>query len=185
MTSYPQQPVPGRDPGPPEPRYPDPAGTAAAGVGPRVGEPLSEEDASYRRYQQEDRSIGEIASDVLDNASTLIRQELDLAKAEVKQSATQAGKGAGMLAGAGVAGHLMLISLTLTVWWALAVAIGDSEEPALGWSGLIVTIIWAVVAAVLALVGKNELSNVQGIPRTQDTVKKIPNAATGNEEKNR
>lgn len=182
MTHHPQPPVPGRDPGPPGtggPPGPLPRST------PVPGEPLDEAEASYRRYQEEDRSIGEIASDVLDNASTLIRQEIALAKAEVKESATQAGKGAGMLAGAGVAGHLALVALTLTLWWAIAVGIGSTEEPALGWSGVIVTAIWLAVAAILALVGKNLLAHTPGVPRTQDTVKKIPNAVTGNEEKNR
>ena len=56
--------------------------------------------------------------------------------------------------------------------------------PALGWSGLIVTVIWLVVAGVLAMVGKSELDKIKGLPKTQDTVKKIPNAATGHEEKN-
>ena len=145
---------------------------------------LSETDESYQRYRHEDRSLGEIASDLLDNASTLIRQEVELAKAEAKDAAGKAGKGIGMLVGAAIAGFLALIALTLMLWWAIAVLI-DGDDPALGWSGLIVTVIWLVVAGVLAMVGKSELDKIKGLPKTQDTVKKIPNAATGHEEKNR
>ena len=106
----------------------------------------SEADASYARYRAEDRSLGEIASDLMDNASTLIRQEVELAKAEASQAASRAGKGVGMLAGAGVAALLALIALTLALWWGLAVLIGSVAAPALGWSGLIVMVIWLVEA---------------------------------------
>lgn len=146
---------------------------------------LTEEEASYLRYREEDRSLGEIASDLLDNATTLIRQEVELAKVEAKESATKAGKGVGMLAGAGVAGLLALIALTLTAWWGMAVLIGSADAPALGWGGLIVTIIWLVIAGILAAAGKGELNKIRGLRQTQETVKKIPNAATGHEEKNR
>ena len=112
---------------------------------------LSETDESYQRYRHEDRSLGEIASDLLDNASTLIRQEVELAKAEAKDAAGKAGKGIGMLVGAAIAGFLALIALTLMLWWAIAVLIGG-DNPALGWSGLIVTVIWLVVAGVLVVV---------------------------------
>ena len=60
---------------------------------------------------QDGRSLGDIVSDVANDLSTLVRQELHLAKTEVKQEATRAGKGAGMLAGAAVAGLLLLLFL--------------------------------------------------------------------------
>lgn len=134
---------------------------------------------------EDERSLGEIASDLLSNASTLIRQEVTLAKAEVRQSAQKAGKGAGLLGGAAVAGWLALLFVSLAAWWAIALLIGDAARPALGWSGLIVAIVWAVVAGVLAASGKSELNRVDGLARTTDTVSKIPNAMAGNEERNR
>ncbi|WP_232548607.1 phage holin family protein [Propioniciclava soli] len=145
----------------------------------------AEADASYARFRAEDRSLGEIASDVLGNASTLIRQEVELAKAEVTQSASRAGKGVGMLAGAGVAALLALIALTLALWWGIAIAIGSVAEPALGWSGVIVMVIWLVCAGILAAMGRAELNKIKGLPKTTETLQKIPNAAAGNEEKNR
>ena len=54
-------------------------------------------------------SLGDLLSEVTRDLSTLIRQEIELAKAELKQSGTRAGKGGGMLAGAGIAGHFVLL----------------------------------------------------------------------------
>lgn len=182
MTS-PEPTFPGHEPLPTG-RDPEPQATPVD-VARRPVEKSDDPDSSYLRYQEEDRSIGEIVSDVLDNGSTLIRQEIALAKAEVKESAARAGKGTGMLGGAGVAAHLFLISLTLTAWWAIGVALGSATQPSLGWSGLIVTVAWLLIAVVLGLLGKSELSKIKGVPQTQETLQKIPNAATGNEEKNR
>lgn len=121
-------------------------------------------------------SIGELLSDITTDLSTLMRQEVELAKAEIKQSATRAGKGAGMLAGAGVAGHFVLLFVSIAAWWGIGDSIGH------GWSALIVALIWAVITAVLSVVGRNQLKTVQGVPRTTETVKKIPSAVAGNED---
>ncbi|MBV9822768.1 MAG: phage holin family protein [Actinobacteria bacterium] len=105
-----------------------------------------------------------------------MRQEVALAKAEITQSAKQAGKGAGMFAGAGVAGHFVLLFISIAQWWGIGDATGH------GWSALIVAALWAIIAAVLAATGRKEMKNVTGVPRTTDTVKKIPSAVAGNEE---
>uniref|UniRef100_UPI00119CD43B phage holin family protein n=1 Tax=Arthrobacter sp. U41 TaxID=1849032 RepID=UPI00119CD43B len=91
-----------------------------------------------------------------------------LAKVELKQSATRAGKGAGMLAGAGVAGHFVLLFLSLALWWALGTLMG------LGWSAVVVAVIWGVVAAVLAAMGRKELNAIKGMPQTAETLQEIP-----------
>ncbi len=98
-----------------------------------------------------------------------------MAKAEVQQSAKRTGKGAGMLSGAAVAGYFVVLLASLALWWAIGAATG------LGWSALIVAVIWAVVGAILALVGRKELRAVRGLPRTASTVQKIPDALKGNE----
>ncbi|HET8614441.1 MAG TPA: phage holin family protein [Actinomycetales bacterium] len=118
-------------------------------------------------------SITELLSDVGSNLSELMHQELELAKAELRQSATRVGKGAGMLGGAGVAANLMLVFASVAVWW----AIGDATGRA--WAALIVAGIWAVVALVLAMVGRGEIKSATGMPRTTETVKKIPDALQG------
>lgn len=153
--------------------------------GTQPGEPVDESEASYLRYQAEDRSIGEIASEVLDNASQLMRQEIALAKAEATDSAKKAGTGAGLFAVAGAFGLMVLVALTLAMWWAFAMLIGTVDEPALGLSGLVVAGIWAVLAAILAFAGKSQFDKMKGLEQTQETVQKIPNAATGHEERNR
>ncbi len=116
----------------------------------------------------ESTSLGDLLGEVTRDMSTLMRQEVELAKVELKQSATRAGKGTGMLAGAGVAGHFVLLFLSLALWWALGIVMG------LGWSGVVVAVIWAVVAAVLAAMGRKELNAIKGMPRTAETLQEIP-----------
>jgi uncharacterized membrane protein YqjE len=114
----------------------------------------------------DDRSLGEIVSDVAQDLSTLVRQELDLAKTEVKQEATRAGKGVGMLGGAGVAGHLALVFLSLTAMFLLNNAVPIEA------AALIVTVVWVVVAALLALSGKKALDRTNpALPQTQRSLK--------------
>lgn len=136
-----------------------------------VGDPVS---------PREDESIGQLLSDVSRDLSTLMRQEIDLAKAEAKQSATNAGKGAGMFGGAGVAALLMLVFLSLALMWLL----GEGLGLGLGWGALIVGVIWAIVAAILALVGKKSFQDV-GMQQTTDSAKRIPDALKGNEHTDR
>jgi hypothetical protein len=120
-------------------------------------------------------SAGELFSDVAADLSTLMRQEVELAKAELRQSATRAGKGVGLLAGAGVSGYTVLLFASVAAWW----GIGDTTGH--GWSALIVAAIWLIVGAVLGLMGRREISAVSGVPQTAQTVKKIPSAVRGNE----
>ncbi len=121
-------------------------------------------------------SVGELFSEVAEDLSTLMRQEVELAKAELRQSATRAGKGAGLLAGAGVSGHMVLLFASVAAWWGLGDATGH------GWSALIVAAIWLMIAATLGLMGRREISAVPGIPQTTQTVKQIPDAIRGNED---
>ncbi len=125
------------------------------------------------------RPLGELIGEITGDLSTLLRQEVELAKAELAQSAKRAGKGSGMFAGAGIAGHMVLVFLSVSLWWALGVHIGH------GWSALIVAVIWAVVAAELIMVGRKEFALIKGLKRTSETVGKIPNAIKGNEQENR
>lgn len=137
------------------------------------------------RPGEDPRNLGQIASDLLDSASTLIQQEVALAKAELSQTVTRTGKGAGMLGGAGVAALFGLLFVSLAAWWAIGAAIGTPSAPALGWSGLIVAVVYVIVAIVLMMMGRGELKRVNGLSQTAETVSKIPNAVTGHEEKNR
>jgi hypothetical protein len=133
--------------------------------------------AGSTRAEPERPSLGELLGEVSKDLSALVRQEVELAKAEAKQSATRAGKGAGMLVGAAEAGRRALVFLSVAAWWGLGNAIGR------GWSALVVMAVWAVIAVVLGLMGKKEVTSVQGLPRTAETVKEIPPALKPHEEK--
>ena len=127
------------------------------------------EPAPSEAHQKADNaSLGELLGDVTRDLSTLMRQEVELAKAELKQSATKAGKGSGMLAGAGVAGHFVLLFLSLGLMFALGALMP------LGWAALIVAVIWGIIAAVLASIGRKELKQIKGLPQTGETLSEIP-----------
>ena len=127
------------------------------------------EPAPSAAHQKADNaSLGELLGDVTRDLSTLMRQEVELAKAELKQSATKAGKGSGMLAGAGVSGHFVLVFLSLGLMFALGALMP------LGWAALIVAVVWGIIAAVLASIGRKELKQVKGLPQTGETLSEIP-----------
>ncbi|MFF4173297.1 phage holin family protein [Streptomyces sp. NPDC001744] len=113
-----------------------------------------------------DASIGDLIGEIGTDLSQLVRDEIELAKAEVKQEATKAGKAAGMLAGAGYAGHLVLLLGSLTVVAAL------SNVMNVAWAALIVTALWGVAGGVLYLTGRKRLATVNLKPeQTVETLK--------------
>ncbi|WP_314649149.1 phage holin family protein [uncultured Microbacterium sp.] len=137
---------------------------------------MTDAGATPSEQKAESTSLGELLSEVTSDLSTLMRQELELAKAELKQSATRAGRGAGMLGGAGYAALMAVFFLSVALWWALGYLTG------LGWSAVIVAVIWAIIAAVLFVTGRKQLKSVEGAPRTVDSIKRIPDAVKRNEE---
>ena len=111
-------------------------------------------------------SVGELIGEISDDLSKLFRQEVELAKAEVRQEAQKAGKAAGMLGGAGFAGYLTVLFLSLALAWGL----GNVMD--YGWAALIVAVIWGIVAAVLFVSGKKKIKDVDPMPRrTVETLK--------------
>jgi hypothetical protein len=121
-------------------------------------------------------SLGELLGEVTRDLSQLMRQELQLAKAEAKESASRAGKAAGLLSGAGYAGLMTIFFLSLALWWALGTLVGG------GWSGVIVSALWAVSALIMFGVGRAQVAEIRGTPETVDTLKEIPDALKRNEE---
>ena len=112
------------------------------------------------------RSLGEIIGDITQDLSTLIRQEMDLAKSEMKREVTKLGKGAGMFGGAGATGYLTLIFLSLALVYLL-----DNWMP-VELAALIVALLWGIVTAALALKGRQEIKNANpDLPVTQQTLK--------------
>jgi uncharacterized membrane protein YqjE len=115
----------------------------------------------------EELSVGQLVGRVTGDLSQLFRQELDLAKTEIKEEVARAGKGAGMLSGAGVAGLYGLMLLSFAAAWGLA------EVVARGVAFLLVGVAWLLVALVLFLTGRRQLAKAQPFPpqQTVETLK--------------
>jgi MFS family permease len=114
------------------------------------------------------RSTGELLGRLARETSVLVRQELDLAKAEMTEKGRRAGRGAGMFGAAGVVGLLALGALTACLIALLATALDHVWLAA-----LVVAVVFGVVAGVLALMGKREVQeSTPPLPeQTIDTVK--------------
>lgn len=106
----------------------------------------------------EERTIGQLVSDVSTDISQIMRGEIELAKVEIKQDVTHAGKGAGLLVGAGVLALYGLGLLFLGLAGVIAIWLS-------WWAGLLIVAgVLFVIAVVLALVGKKQVSQVKGKP---------------------
>jgi Putative Actinobacterial Holin-X, holin superfamily III len=127
-----------------------------------------------RQPDVENVSVGDLMGNVSRDLSTLLRQELALARAELKVEAAKAGRGTGMLAGAGVAGWMVLLFLSVALW------AGLSNVMDAGWAGLIVAVLWGVIGAVLYSSGRKQLRSVNPKPdQTAATLKHVPDALKG------
>jgi uncharacterized membrane protein YqjE len=98
-----------------------------------------------------DHSIGELVRDLATETSTLVRQEIDLAKAEMTERGKRAGKGAGMLGAAALVGLLAAGALTACLIAALDKAMAT-------WlAALVVTVVFGAIAAALAMTGRKQI----------------------------
>lgn len=114
----------------------------------------------------DERSVAEMLSALSTDASLLMRQEVELAKAEIREEAKQAAKGAGMLGAAGVLGHMALLLLSFAVAWALSSAL----HPGLAF--FIVAVVHGAGAGLLAVTGRQRLQEADAVPeQTVETVK--------------
>lgn len=114
-----------------------------------------------------ERPMGELFKRLSDDLSTLVRQELKLAQAEMTDKGKKAGLGIGMFGAAGIVGLLALGTLTACVVALLATAMSV-------WvAALIVTVVYGALAGALALTGKNRVSEATPpVPeQTVETVK--------------
>jgi len=103
-----------------------------------------------------ERPVGDLMRELSEQTTTLVRQELELAKLELAQKGRSAGIGAGMFGAAGVAGLYAVGALTACVILALATAVT-------GWlAALIVAAACSLVAGVLALSGRSKVA--QALP---------------------
>jgi hypothetical protein len=112
-----------------------------------------------------DQSVGDLLGRVTSDLSTLMRQEVELAKVEIKEEATKAGKASGTLVGSGLVGYLVLVFLSLAVMFGL-----DQVMP-IGWAALITAVLLGIIAAVLFVVGRRQFQQVN--PKPEQTVETL------------
>ena len=113
-----------------------------------------------------ERPVGELLRELSDQTTTLVRQEIDLAKAELAEKGKSAGTGAGMFGGAGLIGILALASLTACFIGAL-----DTAMPF--WAAaLIVAAVYGAIAGVLALSGKKKVQEATP-PAPEQTIESV------------
>lgn len=128
------------------------------------GEPGPEEPASPQELRE--LPIGELVKQLAEETSTLVRQELQLARAELTQQGKRAGLGVGELGGAGLVGLYALGALTACFIAALAILLPVWA------SALIIAAVYGAIAGVLALIGRRQLQQNMPpkAPRTERTI---------------
>ena len=105
-------------------------------------------DAAAVRNGGDERSMSELLKTLSDQTTRLVRQEVELAKAEMTAKGRELGLGAGMFGAAAVVGLFAGGALTAAIILALSLAMA-------GWlAALIVAAVYGAIAAVLALVGR-------------------------------
>ena len=143
----------------------------AADYSGNIGTPTTEAG----RPDVEGTSVGQLMGEVAKDLSTLMRQELELAKVEVKAEAKKAGTGAGLFGAAGFAGYMVLMFLSFALWWFLANVMD------VGLAALIVAVLWGVIGAVAFVMGKKKFEQVNPKPeRTVETLSQVPGALKPN-----
>ena len=125
-----------------------------------------ETSTRFRREQESERPLGELVQDLSRQTSTLIRQEMRLAQAELAEKGRHAGKGAGMFGGAGAVALYGVGALVAAAILGLATVL----EPWIAAAAIGVGLL--LVAGVLALTGKKEL-NEAGPPKPEQALESV------------
>ncbi len=113
-----------------------------------------------------ERPLGELLSDVTTQLQQLVRKEMELARAEVKEEVTKATKGVAAFAVAGVVGFLAAVALVFAGAWGLAEVVPE------GVAFLIVGVVLLAVAGILFTQGRKKVAQVNPVPeQTVETVK--------------
>lgn len=112
-----------------------------------------------------EKSLGELVGEMTEHLSAIFRKEVELAKVELKEEAGRAGKGAGMLGGAAVAGWFALLFLSFALGWLL----DEVMHTALAF--LLIAVLYGIGAAVLGMKGREKLGEVEPLPNTIGSLK--------------
>ena len=143
----------------------------------RIGEPVvttAGPTADAGADHDSRRSATSLITDALTHMSSLVRKEVDLARAEISENMNRALVAIGLLVGAIVMALVSLIVLA----GALVAAIAELlPEESAGWAALIVGVLFAIVAAIMAAKGANDLKASSLAPtRTADNLRKDKDA---------
>ena len=115
--------------------------------------------------KRSEASLGELVAEMTSELSSLFRQEVELAKVEARQEASRAARAGSKLAGAGVAGLLAALLVSMAAAWLLDQAMNRAL------AFLIVGIVWVIVGTVLYTTGRRDLKNLEALPTTRETIK--------------
>ncbi|TDQ52968.1 phage holin family protein [Actinorugispora endophytica] len=137
---------------------------------PQVPLPSVEPGTARGRELEQERghdreSLGELISEATSDLQKLFRQEVSLAKAELREEGAKAGKAAAMLGAAALAGLMVIVLASFALVYALA-NVMDA-----GWAALIVAALWAVAGAVLFVLGRNRMREVD--PKPEQTIETL------------
>ena len=113
-----------------------------------------------------DRSLGELMGQMSSDLGALVSTQLELAKVEIKEEVTRAGKGAGMVGGGGLAAWFALLLVSMGI----AFGLGNAME-SVGWGFVLVGLVYAAIAAVLVLKGKQQIT--AAIPIAEQTIETL------------
>jgi cell division protein FtsX len=123
----------------------------------------------------EEQSLGSLVSQASDHISTLVRSEIELAKAEFRFDAKRVGTAGGMFAAAAFMAHLCLILASFTIAYVLAQWMPQ-------WAAfLIVTVFYLLVAGLLVFIGVRRLKGLAGMKRTARSIKGLKEIASPEE----
>jgi uncharacterized membrane protein YqjE len=112
-----------------------------------------------------DKSLGELMSSLTEDFSALVTTHVELAKVEIKEEVAKAGKGAGLIGGGALAALLALVMLSFAAAWGLSEIVPE------GVAFLIVGLVWAAIAGVMAVIGRQRLAQTKGPEQTVQEVK--------------
>jgi uncharacterized ion transporter superfamily protein YfcC len=123
--------------------------------------------------QLSQKSVGELVGQVSRDMSQLVRQEMQLARTELRQEAKETGQAAGAFGIAGFAGYMVLLFASIAGWWGLTTVMHQ------GWAALVIAGIWAVIAVILGVVGRDRAKRIHSPQQTAETVRQVPDAVRG------
>ncbi|MEV0316514.1 phage holin family protein [Nonomuraea fuscirosea] len=125
---------------------------------------------------EEEESLGSLVAQASSHISSLVRSEIELAKAEFRFDAKRVGMAGGLFAAAAFMAHLCLILASFTIAYALAQVMPT-------WLAfLIVTVFYLLVAGLLVFIGIRRLKGLAGMKRTARSIKGLKEIATPDEQ---